>query len=49
MIQVKRALLSCSDKTELDGFAKALAALGVPIEALAIIADMSNGKIVLAD
>jgi xanthine phosphoribosyltransferase len=32
-----------------EGGRAALAELNVPIEALAIIADMSNGKIVLAD
>jgi phosphoribosylaminoimidazolecarboxamide formyltransferase/IMP cyclohydrolase len=31
MVTVKRALLSCHDKTGLDGFAKALAALGVEL------------------
>ena len=33
MVTVKRALLSCSDKTGLDAFAKALAALGVELVA----------------
>jgi len=33
MISIKRALLSCHDKTGLEGFAKALAALGIELVA----------------
>ncbi len=32
-----------------EGGRAALAGLGVPVETLAIVTDMSNGKIVLAD